>query len=364
MTDPHLKRFSPAQMAGPSPSASASPESNTRRCILLICTVMLLGSTGCRNYRQPCAPPPYTPYNTAPTFNGNPQYNGNPQFNGAPPFNGAPQFNTAPNFNNGFPSGGNGGSGFNSSAQSRIQSPPTYSLNIPGNNNPNSYRVGQLPGGLINTRTTAPTPVNRPANYNQQQGWRRSDGNDLNTSSTNQIQTGGGNRIADGGPANSVLESSVRIDRSSASSSAGSGARTASLNNASVNVNGIAFTQSNDYRTTATDERRDSTRLPVTDATNVRSTTSFAPASNGGPQYVQPYYQPRYASLPPTTFNRGSFVDSSFRQGPVTQTFQGSFAQPQQQVLAQSTTRYDPYQSTASTASGDWRNRGRDSQSF
>ena len=50
------------------------------------------------------------------------------------------------------------------------------------------------------------------------------------------------------------------------------------------------------------------------------------------------------------------------------QNYQGSFAQryaaaqPQGQVLAQSTTRYDPYQSSASTASNDWRERGRESQ--
>lgn len=297
-------------------------------------------STGCRNCRQPCAPQPYTPYNANPAYGyGN---NTNPA-----------------NY-----AGGNG------LAQARIPAPPTYSLNIPGgsnNANANGYRVGQLPSGLINTQQNAPTPANRPANYNQQQGWRQSNGNNLDTSSTG--QTGGSNRVAS---ATSVLESSARINNPGATSAT----RTASSSNAVGN--GVSFTQSNDYQTTSTDERRDSSRLPVTDATNVRATVPFVQNQTGGSgQYVRPYYeprqqnQPRYAAVTPTTYYQGAFAQPNARNynnSTQNQNYQGSFAQryaaaqPQGQVLAQSTTRYDPYQSSASTASNDWRERGRESQ--
>jgi len=311
-------------------------------------------SSGCRNCgQQPCAPQPYTPYNAnAPYGYG---YNANPASSA-------------------------GGGGL---AQARIPAPPTYSLNIPGGRNyntanANGYRVGQLPSGLLNTQQNAPTPANRPANYNQQQGWRQSDGNNLNTSSTGQTGgtggtggIGGSNRVAD---ATSVLESSAGVN----SPGGGWATRTASSSN-SVG-NGVSFTQSNDYRTTSTDERRDNSRLPVTDATNVRATVPFVQNQTGGSgQYVRPYYvpqrqnQPRYAAATPTTYYQGAFEQPNVRNynnSTQPQNYQGSFAQryaaaqPQGQVLAQSTTRYDPYQSSASTASNDWRERGRESQSY
>ncbi len=340
-----------------------SPPPRTLSIVLAVC-FCTIGFSGCRNYRQPCAPQPYTPYNNLPYGYGPPGFNGPPGINGAPGFNGNPGFNGAPGFNG--PPGING-------SQARISPPATYSLNIPGaNNNPNGLRVGQLPNGLINTQQSAPTPVNRPANYNQQQGWRRSDGNDLNTSSTDQADVD--NRFARATSANSVLESSARFNTPNPPSN-GSGSRTASAGNAVGS--GVSFTQSTDYQTTSTDERLDSTRLAVTDATNVRATAPFAQNQSGGGQYLQPYYQrqpnqPRYASLPPTTYYQGAFVRPNYGPLPPTQTFQGRFdqrfatpaVQQQQQVLAQSTTRYDPYQSGASTASPDWRDRGRESRSF
>ena len=319
------------------------------KCLLILATCFLaISFSGCRNCGQTCVPQQYTPYNTAPA-----QFQ---QFQQpAAGFGGSGTVNPVPagyGYNN-------TNAAYNSTAQARIQAPSTYSLNIPGvNNNANGLRVGQLPSGLLNTQQTAPTPVNRPANYNQQQGWRRSDGNDLNTSSTN--QTGDTNRVADSSGASSVLVSSAGTN--------GSTARTASTANA-VGT-GVSFTQSTDYRTTSTDERRDNSRLPVTDATNVRVTSSIAQTPNASGQNTQPYYQPRYASLPPTTTYQGAFVRPDYSASP--QTYQGSFsqqfaapaAQPQQQVLAQSTARYDPYQATASTASSDWRDRGRESNSF
>lgn len=315
--------------------------SATQRPSLFVLATCLfaISFSGCRNCRQPCAPQPYTPYNTAPAYGYG--YN-------------------------------NVNAGLSGNTQARIPAPPTYSLNIPGGNaNANGYRVGQLPNGLLNTQQTAPTPANRPANYNQQQGWRRSDGTNLNTSSTD--QPSGSNRFANASTGSSVLESSARINHQNN----GSGTRTASSSNADggVAATGVSFTQSTDYQSTSTDERLDNTRLPVTDATNVRATSPFAQNQSGSSQYVQPYYQPnqpRYASLPPTTYNQGAFVRPNYGPLPPTQTYQGSFhqrfntpaAQPQQQVLAQSTARFDPFQASASTASSDWRDRGRESRSY
>ncbi len=341
--------------------------SATQRTIVLSLATCLIAASlaGCR-CRQPGVPPQYTPYNTAPPCT-TPGCNTHQGYNAAPAYNPAPSYNNAPVLNNGF--GFNNANGrINSGSQSRIPAPPTYSLNIPGvNNNVNGTRVGQLPSGLLNTRQTAPTPANRPANFNQTQGWRQSNGNNLNTSSTGQAD--GSNRVADASSAPSVLESSTRINNASG----GPNARTASLNNNSGS--GVSFTRSNDYRTTSIDERRDNTRLPITDATNVRATTPFAQNQSGNGQYVQPYYQPRQQNQPrfaqpgPTTY-QGAFVQPNLRPNNANfnglpQSYQGSFsqryssAQPQRQVLAQSTARYDPFESTASTASSDWRDRSR-----
>ncbi len=360
--------------------------SATQRTLVLSLATCLIAVSfaGCR-CRQPGVPPQYTPYNSAPPcttpgcntqpFNTQPfntqPFNTQP-FNTAPAYNQVPNYNTAPTLNNGF--GFNNANGrLNAGSQSRIPAPATYSLNIPGvnnnaNNNINGTRVGQLPSGLLNTRQNAPTPANQPANFNQTQGWRQSNGNDLNTSSTG--QPGSSNRVADASSATSVLESSTRINNSSD----GPTARTASLNGGSGT--GVSFTRSNDYQTTSIDERRDNTRLPITDATNVRATTPFAQNQSGSGQYVQPYYQPRqqnqqpFAPSTPTTY-RGAFVQPNAQPGYVNfnglpQSYQGRFAQqqspaaqPQRQVLAQSTARFDPFESTASAASSDWRDRGR-----
>lgn len=342
--------------------------SATQRTIVLSLATCLIAVSlaGCR-CRQPCMPQQYTPYNTAPACAA-PACNPQQGLNAAPNYNAAPTFNTAPTFNNGF--GFNNANGrVNSASQARIPAPATYSLNIPGRNNNvnnrvNGTRVGQLPNGLLNTRQTAPTPANRPANYNQTQGWRQANGNSLNTSSTGQV--GGSNRVADASSATSVLESSSRINNSNG----GPDARTASLNN--TTGSGVSFTRSNDYRTTSVDERRDNTRLPTTDATNVRATTPFAQNQPSSGQYVQPYYEPRrqnqqpYAPSSPTTYQGAFAQPNNANYNGLPQSYQGSFAQryssaqPQRQVLAQSTARFDPFESTAS-ASSDWRDRGRQS---
>ena len=329
----------------------------------LLLAVALLTNAGCRNCgQQPCAPQPYTPYAA-------PQYNVAPQFNTAPQYNAAPGYNAPAYTPQGFNNAPTGGSGFRSTSQTRIPSPATYSLNIPGNNNAtanannanaNGYRVGQLPSGLLNTGQAAPTPAGQSGNYNQQQGWRRSDGADLNTSSTGEQSAG--SRFASA--ATSVLESSSRVD--SGASTASPTFRTASSSNA-VN-SGVSFTQSDDYRTTETDERLDHSRLPVTDATNVRATAPLV-QNQGSGQYVAPYYEPRQQNQLASAnqsirSSQGNFSQPNYSPYQQTQTYQGNFSQPQSQVLAQSTARYDPYEATASAASGDWRTRGRDSSAY
>ena len=92
-------------------------------------------------------------------------------------------------------------------------------------------------------------------------------GTNLNTSSTN--STGGVNRVADSTGASSVLVSS------NGNSTSGNSSQPREPRRQPMPLEtGVSFTESTDYRTTSTDERRDNSRLPVTDATNVRVTSS------------------------------------------------------------------------------------------
>lgn len=256
--------------------------------------------------------------------------------------------------------------GFAANGSPTIPPAQTYSLNIPGRPNPgNGTRVGQLPGGLINTRQPAPTSATSPAGFNQQQGWRQNDGNNLNTQSGSAPAGDSGNRVAQ----------SVLTNLPSSNSANPVPARTASSTSSVVPANqNLSTTVSTDYRTTSVDERRDSSRLPLTDASNVRAVSgTFANQTFGNqqPQNPTPYYQPRnsgsYASNLPQSqpFYRGDF------QPPANTAYQGNFQNPvasdysrpmatSTQVRAESTATYDPYNANA----GDWRNRGRDSRAF
>ena len=311
-----------------------------------VCLFLVLAATGCRCGQQcapqQCAPQQFVPQQFAPQQPA-------PQSFGAPGYAVPGYGYTQPNLTNSV-----AGVGGNAAT---IAAPGTYSLNIPGGRgvnpfasaaNANGTRVGQLPNGLLNTNQAAPTPAtgpNSPGNFNQREGWRSGNGSNLNTQS--------GSTTA----ANASQVATSVLDRSGSSvQNAASTVPTLSrINNVSTTppVQNVATTVSTDYRTTAVDERQDTTRLPVTDASNMQPISRVAQNSGAVPQ--QPYYQPNPAAAVPSY--QGSFAQ------PANSAYQGTFQNPvnsysapvsqPQLVQAQSTATYDPYASTAS----DWRTR-------
>ena len=364
-------------------------------CMLLAIMAILATSSGCRNCgRCQPSPVPFQPAQGFPGFNrGAPGFNqgfGNPAF-GNQGFNPANQ-------------------GFNPVSQSTTIAPPaTYSLNIPGGGATNplasrpTTRVGQLPGGLISTRQPAPTPAtgatgaNSPANFNQQQGWRRTDGGSLNTQAFNSPSANGpafggnngGLRPTAGNQAsfNSTGNTGGSGNRGNEFPNSVSSGGSTSPSNSAPNRPGrpvftnVATTRSTDYQTTVVDERLDATRLPVTDASNMQTRVAQnLTQPTGQPYYVRP--QNGFAAQTPQFISPQAFPQGSATRDALVGTFvqppnsayQGRFANPvgqvgrqfappvssAQLVQAESTATYDPYTSTAS----DWRNRGRDSRSY
>ena len=160
--------------------------------------------------------------------------------------------------------------------------------------------------------------------------------------------------------------------------------RTAS--NTALPGSGLSFTDSTNYRTTQVDETRDGSRLPATDASNVRAPASSFPTGNVNriAQLPQPT-APRY----PTTFNSTASVtqpyavpqngiayeqwpaslswhssrdgqqrilfDSCLRRSTyrTTRLLRGSVTSSAPTVLAQATTTYDP----SSGSQFGWRDR-------
>ena len=342
--------------------------------LISVCLFLVLAATGCQcgqqQCPQQCGQQPFAPQQFggqqfgaqqfgAQQFGGqqfNPQQFNGQQFN-AQQFNAqpsaAPGFgSTAPNFTNTVAAvGGN---------SATIAAPGTYTLNIPGGRGVNPFanpsagsgtRVGQLPNGLLNTSQAAPTPAtgpNSPSNFNQRQGWRSGNGSNLNTQTGN-TNSANGNQVA-----TSVLDRSGSSGQNAAST-----VPTLARNNnvpapaPTRPLQNLATTVSTDYRTTSIDERQDSTRLPVTDASRVQPVSRVA--ENAAFARQQPYYQPNQMAAAQNF--QGTFAQpaNSAYQG----TFQnpaGSFSAPLSQpqlVQAQSTATYNPYSSTAS----DWRNR-------
>ena len=319
------------------------------------CLFLLLAATGCRCGQQcgpQCAPQQFPQQQFAPQQFQQQQF---PQQQIAPqPFgaqgSGSRGFgSTTPQFIN--PVAGVSGN------SATIAAPGTYSLNIPGGRGVNPFatasngsgtRVGQLPNGLLNTNQAAPTPAtgpNSPGNFNQREGWRSGNGSNLNT------QSGSTNSAIGSQFATSVLDRSDSLGQNAAST-VPTLARINNVPTPSPSLQNVATTVSTDYRTTSVDERQDSTRLPVTDASAMQPVSRLA-QNTGAVQ--QPYYQPNQATAAQNY--QGSFAQpaNSAYQGTF-QTPVGSYSAPVSQpqlVQAQSTATYNPYSSTAS----DWRNR-------
>lgn len=254
-----------------------------------------------------------------------------------------------------------------------VAPPDTYTVQIPGQinanqgsavrqaantlpvnnsiNNPVNIQNGWQPAGSIGTGTTTPGNTNSTSTQNPSSVLQRS-----NSTIVNQTQ------VVSVNPPNRQPATNPNL-----------------TNQVAQQNQGLSFTDTTNFRTTANDERLDQSRLPVTDASQVRAPTRLSSNTTVG-QFNAPYYIPgrqnvantpqfnvpqRIASNPqPVVPNQFSNVPR--QQGPTTfvGTFgQPTFAQPPQQryagaaqnrVLAQSTVYADP-NNDPNFASG-WRN--------
>lgn len=232
--------------------------------------------------------------------------------------------------------------GFNANSP-LIPPPATGTLNIPSIARNNPYGLNQN-RGLLNTNQRAPTPAaDRAARFNQQNGWKPSDGDSGNSGSTNQSNTRttlGSNPLP-----NSQNSSNNRADQPIGNS-------VLVQNNATQSGNGFgeSFINSTDYATTIVNESNDRTRLPATDASAVRAPSQYYARVQGArlaqmnPQVAagqQPYYVP----------NQGQLASAQFAFNPNSTV----------RVQDQTTATYDPY---GNTRSADWRNQDSGSESF
>ncbi len=234
-----------------------------------------------------------------------------------------------------------------------IAAPATYSLNIPSvARNPAQYYVPN--NGTLQTNTNIVPATGSPIQAGQRNpvnGWVP----------TNQNPNVGTNGVQNNGnTGRSVLTTPTTFVQTNQPAQPNN-LRTASASNSVIARNplpgsGTSFTDSINYRTTQTNEQQDRTRLPATDASNVR-----APARNfptGGSQFAQ--LQPQTAPISPVTY-QGTFARQQY---PVQQPYQlvgqpvayqapiyvgqpQGIVRPQSNgsqpaVLAQSTTTFDP----------------------
>jgi hypothetical protein len=225
------------------------------------------------------------------------------------------------------------------SSSPTVAPPPTYSLNIPSvarnqpYYNPTTSNAGAQPNGAPTNATPPPAAPATPAQLN---GWiPKSDSPSTPAGSANPSTTG---------------QPPIPAGTQFAAAPPLTGIQTAS--NTAMPASGASFTDSANYRTTSIDETRDETRLPATDASQVRAPafgnparqpTQFSampvpPASGytGGPVYAgQPVIatHPGVGGPPVYTAQPTTGYPASYQATPTVNT--GGT------VLAQSTTTYD-----------------------
>lgn len=228
---------------------------------------------------------------------------------------------------------------------STVAPPPTYSLNIPTSvaNNQPYYTPGSVApnNGTLSPNQRAPTPAT-PQNQN---GWRQS-GN-LNGANAAPVQ----NQSVLTNPTTFVETQPNNVNR------AGFPGSQQALRTAALPGSGYSYTDSSNYRTTQIDERRDATRLPVTDASTVRAPAANFPTGNVLQfQQPNPYYPANYSAPAQQTFvaQNGfyqpptAYSGSTYLVGGQANAYQGQaiLMNPYQTssastVLAQSTTSLD-----------------------
>lgn len=253
--------------------------------------------------------------------------------------------------------------------QTTIAAPATYSLNIPGSQNALTANGSGTTNQPLVRQATNTQPITNGVNV--QNGWvpagstsnstiqgsqstlppsNTSSGVNIQTpqnrlQNRNQIQTPNQTQLVNVNPLNNN----------------GSNTRA----NLASQTNGLSFTEATNFRSTAVDERLDQSRLPVTDASQVRAPTRFSPTTSVG-QFSAPYYVPqqqvanvpqynnvnnnRLAAVPQypqavqpngqITTSVGAFGQPTFGQ-PSQQPYRG-LATQSPQVLAQSTVYADP----------------------
>ena len=240
------------------------------------------------------------------------------------------------------------GNGF---AQSpTIAPPPTYSLQIPSANgnpayyvpgSPNPNATANLPSHLVDPNRRAPVPTGNTGgtNINQQNGWRPTGGNNLSNTTPAALPT----TVAQNVGQNVGTTGSAPLARIAAAPTAQS------------------VVTSVDYASTRSNEQLDPTRLPATDASNVRAPASFV--NNGSatrlaqaqtvpaPVYPNGLTQPVGFNQPAPAVYNGTPV---IAQQPTQPFYYGTptVRQSAPTVLAQSTATGIP-----STGAGGWTDR-------
>ena len=236
-----------------------------------------------------------------------------------------------------------------------IAPPPTYSLQIPSANgnpayyvpgSPNPNATANLPSYLVDPSRRAPVPSlnNGGSNVNQQNGWRPTGNNNFSNNSG----------IAQPTPATPFV-SNTPAAQNTAGQAAVPGTQIASAPTARSVVSSV------DYASTRSNEQLDPTRLPTTDASNVRAPAGFI--NNGSGQRLA-QIQAAPAPVYPNTYNQAVAYT---QPAPAVYNGQPTIAQPSAQpfyygtptirqsaptVLAQSTATSVP-----NSGSGGWTDR-------
>jgi hypothetical protein len=248
-------------------------------------------------------------------------------------------------------------------------------LNIPSvaQNQP-YYTPGNTGSSVVNPNLSAPIPAN---SQTRQPGWRRSSLDGANSN-------GDAN-----GESRSVLTSPTTFVETNPATGQPY-ARSASA--ANLPGSGFSYTSSPNYQTTRTDERLDSTRLPVSDASAVRAPAMNYPAATGNnlAQFQQrPVSYPAGYTVPagyiaPNPAQQTYVAQNGYRQpvnpfyngtavmvarqprGPVSYQGQTVLTNPNgypvyssPSIVAQSTATLD-----SNSGQSDWRNRELNSERF
>ena len=158
-----------------------------------------------------------------------------------------------------------GGGGFFAN-NTTVAPAPTYSLNIPSVAQNRPFNAPN--GGPISTTARAPIPATGAAasGTNSNLQWRQQGGTPINSGSTfgaQPAQQGSGTRL---------VETNTGFNQNNASSVLVGGSLNGVGATQPLPATGTSFTDSRNFTTTQTDERLDATRVPVTDATQVRAT--------------------------------------------------------------------------------------------